>query len=258
MSLEGKVALITGAGKGIGRAIALRLARDGADVVVNDIDGESARQVADEITQLGRRSFAIQADVSQSVEVNEMFAALLKRFGRLDILVNNAGVGPVKTILECTEAEWDEVFAVNVKGVFLCSQAAARQMVKQRSGKIINAASVAGIRGVPYFVPYCATKAAVIVFTQGLARELAPFGITVNAYCPGIIDTDLTANTHRVLARYWGLEVKDVIEKRIADVPLGRMGQPEDVAGLVAFLASSDADYITGQSIPVGGGVVMC
>lgn len=257
VNLEGKVALVTGAGQGIGRAIALRLARDGADAAVNDVVATNAQQVAADVETLGRRSLALVADVSIVEQVRGMFDQLLAAFGRLDILVNNAGIGTVRSILEFTEEDWDREFDINAKGVFLCAMAAARQMIDQGGGKIINAASVAGIRAAPYIVPYCASKAAVILLTQGLALELAPYGITVNAYAPGIIDTAMTANTNRALAHYQRVALEEVIHQRMSKIPVGRLGTPDDIAGLVAFLASDDSNYITGQCIPVGGGLLM-
>ena len=255
--LIGRVALVTGGGQGIGRAIALRLAAEGADVGVNDVSAKAADLVAEEIRSLGRRALPLIADVSDEEAVAGMLAEFLQAFDRLDILVNNAGIGPIHRLHEITAEEWDRVFAVNVRGVFLCSKAAARQMVRQGSGRILNAASVCGLRGSPNFIPYCASKAAVIGFTQGLAHELAPHGITTNAYCPGIIDTAMTANTNLVVGKMLSLTPQEMLERRLQGVPLGRLGTPEEVAELVAFLASDQARYITGQAIPVGGGLVM-
>ncbi len=257
MNLEDKVALVTGAGQGIGCAIALRLAREGADVAVNDASPVNLSQVARQVESLGRRSLELVADVSSSEQVTDMFEQLLTHFGRLDVLVNNAGIGTVQPLLEFTEADWDREFDINVKGVFLCSTAAAQQMIDQGEGKIINAASVAGIRAAPYIVPYCASKAAVILLTQGLALELAPHGIRVNAYAPGIIDTPMTENTNRALAFHQGLSVEEIAQQRLGKIPLGRLGVPDDIAEVVAFLASDASDYITGQCIPVGGGLLM-
>ena len=257
MNLEGKVALVTGAGQGIGRAIALRLAREGADVAVNDVAPTNLSQVARQVESLGRRSMELLADVSNSEQVADMFERLLKHLGRLDILVNNAGIGTVRPILEFSEVDWDREFDINVKGVFLCSTAAARHMIDQGGGKIINAASVAGIRASPYIVPYSASKAAVILLTQGLALELAPHAINVNAYAPGVIDTPMTDNTNRALALHRRLPVEDIIQQRLSRIPLGRLGTPDDIAELVAFLASEASDYITGQCIPIGGGLLM-
>jgi len=257
VNLNGKVALVTGAGQGIGRAIALRLAREGADVAVNDVAPTNLSQAARQVETLGRHSLELVADVSSSEQVTDMFERHLEHFGRLDILVNNAGIGTVQPILEFTEADWDREFDINVKGVFLCSTAAARQMIDQGGGKIINAASVAGIRAATYIVPYCASKAAVILLTQGLALELAPHAIHVNAYAPGIIDTPMTENTNRALAFYQGLSVEEIAQQRLSKIPLGRLGTPDDIAEVVAFLASDASNYITGQCIPVGGGLLM-
>ncbi|WP_248923933.1 acetoin reductase [Paenibacillus hamazuiensis] len=257
MKANDKVAIVTGAARGIGRSIALRLAVDGHHVVVNDVNEEKLRLVAEEIRTLGRRSLAIAADVSVGKEVYAMVDQTVQEFGRLDIMVANAGIAQVKQAIEITEEDWDKVFAVNAKGVFLCDQAAAKQMMKQKSGKIINCASIAGRSGFSLLSHYSATKFAVIGFTQALAKELGPFGITVNAYCPGIVGTDMWELIDEKMGSYLGLPKGDTLKKYAELITLGRVETPEDVACLVSYLASDDANYMTGQSINICGGVLM-
>jgi len=257
MKLQGKVALVTGAGRGIGRGIALRLAQDGADVVVNDVNLENVNKVAEEIKLLGRKSLAIVADVSKGNEVYGMVDQVVAEFGKIDIMVANAGIAQVKLVVELTEEDWDRVFAVNARGVFLCDQAAAKQMIKQKSGKIINCASIAGHSGFSMLAHYSATKFAVVGFTQALAKELGPYGITVNAYCPGIVGTDMWDLIDEKMGQYLGLPKGETIKKYSELITLGRVETPEDVACLVSYLASSDADYMTGQSINICGGIIM-
>lgn len=258
MKLRGKVAIVTGAGRGIGRGIALRLAQDGADVVVNDIQSDLANQVCEEIEVLGRKSRSIVADVSSGKEVYAMVEQVVGEFGKVDIMVANAGIAQVKQAIELTEEDWDKVFAVNAKGVFLSAQAAARQMIKQKGGKIINCASIAGHSGFALLSHYSATKFAVVGFTQALAKELGQHGITVNAYCPGIVGTDMWDLIDEKMGEYLGLPKGETLKKYSELITLGgRVETPEDVACLVSYLASSDADYMTGQSINICGGVVM-
>lgn len=257
MKLQGNVALVTGAGRGIGRGIALRLAQDGADVVVNDVNLENVNKVAEEIKLLGRKSLAIVADVSKGNEVYGMVDQVVAEFGKIDIMVANAGIAQVKLVVELTEEDWDRVFAVNARGVFLCDQAAAKQMIKQKSGKIINCASIAGHSGFSMLAHYSATKFAVVGFTQALAKELGPYGITVNAYCPGIVGTDMWDLIDEKMGQYLGLPKGETIKKYSELITLGRVETPEDVACLVSYLASSDADYMTGQSINICGGIIM-
>ncbi len=276
-NLEGKIALVTGTGgrNGIGRAIAVRLAQEGADVVVNDITPRRAihRQSGDEpawaglpdlvreIEGLGRRSLSIVADVSQGDQVRAMVAQTLDHFGQIDILVNNAGAPAGRDrvpVVELDEEVWDRIQAINAKGTFLCCQAVARAMiVRGAGGRIINMSSVSGKRGVARFAAYCASKFAVRGLTQALAQELAPYQITVNAICPGLIETERVADMAAALAPP-GVTADEqhrlMVERANASTPLGRIGQAEDVARTAAFLASAEADYLTGLSITVAGG----
>ncbi len=260
--LEGKVALVTGAGRGIGRAIALRLAREGADVVINDIDASLASAVAGEVKALGRRSAGIAADVSQRQPVVQLVERAITEMGRIDLLVNNAGIGPAKPLLSIPEEEWDRVMRINVKAAFLMTQEVGRQMVKQGSGKIINIASIAGKQGVSYMAHYSASKFAVIGLTQSAARELARFGILVNAIAPGVADTAMWEKLEQelsdIVTKSSGhtYDTSKVRKRWTAPVLLGRFALPEDIANVAAFLASSDADYMTGQTIVVDGGTI--
>lgn len=247
MVLAGKVALVTGGGQGIGRALALALAEAGADVAVADILLTAAQRVSAEIEALGRRSLAIYVDVTQPASVQAMMEACQQALGGLDILVNNAGIFPIKPVTAITEEEWDRVMAVNLKGTFLCSQAALGPMRRAGGGRIINVASVSGLVGAVGLTHYAASKAGVIGFTKALAREVAPLGITVNAIAPGIIETETTRQTFP----------EGALQAYQAQVPLRRLGQPEDLTGLVVFLASPAAAYITGQVYAVDGGYTM-
>jgi len=242
MDLADKVCLVTGGSRGIGRAICLRLAQEGANVVVNYSTGEDmASQVVREIKKLGQRAIMYKADVSSFDQVSKMIDDIVKEFGRIDILVNNAGVTKDALILRMSEQDWDKVIDVNLKGVFNASRACVKYMVKQRKGKIINISSIVGIYGNAGQVNYAASKAGIIGFTKSLAKELGSRGITVNAVAPGFIKTDMTASF---------LEKEDQIVSRI---PLKRLGNPDEVANLVVFLASGKADYITGQIIAIDG-----
>ncbi|WP_309087059.1 3-oxoacyl-[acyl-carrier-protein] reductase [Domibacillus sp.] len=247
MNLEGKIALVTGASRGIGKAIALELARLGADVVVNYAGSEQkAKETADEITEMGRRSFIVQCDISDSEAVGAMVKETIDQFGRLDILVNNAGITRDNLMMRMKEQEWDEVINTNLKGVFLCTKAVTRQMMKQKSGRIINISSVVGRIGNAGQVNYTAAKAGVIGLTKASARELAPRGITVNAIAPGFITTDMTDELPA--------EAK---EQLIRQIPLGTLGDTADIAAAAAFLAGDGAKYITGQVLGVDGGMAM-
>lgn len=245
--LAGKTALVTGASRGIGRAIALKLAGAGANVVVNYAGSEAAAaETVALIKEMGRDAIMVRANVSQTEEVNEMFKSALDHFGAIDILVNNAGITRDNLLMRMKEDEWDDVIATNLKGVFNCVKAATRPMMKQRSGKIINITSVVGVLGNPGQANYVAAKAGVIGLTKTAARELATRGITVNAVAPGFIDTEMTA----VLP-------EDVKASMMGQIPLGRLGQTEDIASVVLFLASDAANYMTGQTLHVDGGMYM-
>jgi len=256
--LTGKVAIVTGGARGIGRAISLRLAAEGADVAIVDVDPEGAKETAREVEALGRRSLPLKVDVTSAAEVAEMVRRTAEELGSLDILVNNAGIQYIATLLETTEEQWERIFAVNVRASWLCAKAVAEYLVERgKGGRIINASSRAGKTASTLPIgAYVATKHAVIGLTRQLALELAPHGITVNAYCPGIVDTPMWELIDREVARRRGVPVGSVKAAMVAAIPLGRIQQPEDVANLVAFLASSESGYITGQSMNVEGGLV--
>jgi acetoin reductase-like protein len=255
MRLLGKSAIITGAGRGIGKATALRFAGEGADVLVSDLDGESCRRVADAIGAVGRKGVALQMDVTRMEDIHRMVETALREFGKIDILVNNAGVTQIRDPLVLTEAEWDKTMAINAKAVFFCSQAVAREMAKRRSGVILNAASISGRSGKPLLVDYSASKFAVVAITQGLALALAKHGIRVNAVAPGIVDTEMWAQIDREWSALEGKPTGTMKQLRVAAIPLGRIEVPEDVANLYTFLASDEASYITGQTYNVCGGL---
>ncbi len=244
--LEGQVALVTGASRGIGRAIALALATEGAKVVVNYArSSTAAEEIVATISAEGGQALALQADVSQADQVDALISGTLEAFGRIDILVNNAGITRDTLLLRMKLEDWQAVIDLNLTGVFLCTKAVAKGMLKQRSGRIINIASVAGQMGNPGQANYSAAKAGVIGFTKTVAKEMASRGVTVNAVAPGFIETDMTGD----------LPNTDEILKFI---PLGRFGKPEDIAGMVRFLAADPAAaYITGQVFNVDGGMVM-
>lgn len=248
MVLEDKVAIITGSSRGIGKAIALTMAQAGANIVINYYPGmeAEAQGVAEEVEALGRKAMIFGADVTNSEQVDAMVDAVIKKFGQIDILVNNAGITRDTLLLRMKEADWDAVLNTNLKGVFICTKAVARPMMKQRSGKIVNISSVIGLMGNAGQSNYGAAKAGILGFTKSIARELASRGITVNAIAPGFIQTEMT----NVLP-------EEVKTKMAEQIPLSRLGDPEDIANAAVFLASSRAGYITGQTLAVDGGMVM-
>jgi 3-oxoacyl-[acyl-carrier protein] reductase len=246
MDLSSKVALVTGSARGIGRAIALKLAEVGANVAVNDIAsaGEALEGVVKEIESLGRQSLAVTADVSSSEDVARMADSVTNKFGRVDILVNNAGVTRDGLVMRMSDEDWNTVLNVDLKSAFLCTRAVLRPMLKQRWGRIVSIASIVGIHGNAGQANYSAAKAGVIAFTKSVAKEVASRGITVNAIAPGYIDTKMTQN----------LDEKQS-QELLKRVPIGYAGTPCDVAEAVAFLASEEARYITGQVLGVDGGM---
>ena len=247
MSLMGKCAVVTGASRGIGRAIALELASQGAKVVVNYSGSEQkAMQVVDEIKANGGEAIAVQANVSDSVSVQQLMKTAVDTYGSLDILVNNAGITRDNLLMRMKDDEWDDVINTNLKGVFLCTKAVTRQMMKQRAGRIINISSIVGVAGNPGQANYVAAKAGVIGLTKTTAQELASRNILVNAIAPGFITTEMTDSLPE--------ELKEAMLKQI---PLAKLGQPEDIAKAVAFFASDNANYITGQTLHIDGGMVM-
>lgn len=245
--LEGKVAVVTGASRGIGRAIALKLAEEGAKVVVNYSGSQAkAEEVVAMIQENGGEAIAVQASVSQTEEVTALMDAAVKTYGSLDILVNNAGITRDNLIMRMKEEEWDDVLNTNLKGVFLCTKAVTRQMMKQRAGRIINISSIVGVAGNAGQANYVAAKAGVIGLTKTTAKELASRNILVNAIAPGFIETEMTEQLP-----------EDIKQGMLTQIPLAKLGQPEDIAKAVAFLASEDANYMTGQTLHIDGGMVM-
>jgi acetoin reductase-like protein len=258
--LQGQVAIVTGGGRGIGRAIALRLAREGASVAVADLDEAGASAVAWEIAAGGGQALPLSVDVTRRDDADAMVRATVERFGRLSIMVNNAGIAAVAPLMETDEATWDRLMSVNAKGVLLCSQAAARQMIAQAAGgRIVNNASGAGKIAPGQDMPlgaYAASKHAVVALTKQLGLELAGHRILVNCVCAGIVDTPMWELIDREVARRRGVPIGSVKERAVQGIPLGRIEQAEDVANAVAFLVSADASYITGQTLNVCGGIL--
>jgi 3-oxoacyl-[acyl-carrier protein] reductase len=246
MRLKDKVALITGGARGIGQAIAMTFAREGADVVVADINLGTARKTSSEIENLGRKALALEMDVTIYEKVEEGVNKILDKMGKVDILVNNAGITKDNLLLRMSQADWDAVINVNLKGAFNCIKAVSRPMIKQRSGRIISIASIIGLMGNPGQANYAASKAGIIALTKTVAKELASRNINANAVAPGFIQTEMTASLP-----------EDIRKKMLEVIPLAKLGMPQDVANLCLFLASNESSYITGQTITIDGGMVM-
>ena len=246
MNLSSRVAIVTGSGQGIGREIALLLAERGASVVISDVNEATAKAVAAEIESKNVKSIAVTANVTVSADVNKLVEQALSSFGHIDILVNNAGITRDNLLMRMSEADWDLVLNINLKGAFLCTQAVIRHMMKQRWGRIVNIASVVGVIGNAGQANYSASKAGLIGLTKSTAREVASRGITVNAVAPGFIDTGMTQKL-----------TENVKQEFLKQIPVGYFGLPKDVANAVAFLASEEAHYITGQVLNVNGGLAM-
>jgi len=245
VSLDGKNAIVTGGASGIGRAISLRLARDGANVAILDLDAAGAARVAGEVGQLGRRSVAAIVDVADARSVGEGVASARRELGAISILVNDAGIGEIAPLADMTEGQWDRMIGVHLKGTFNCTRAVIGEMIAAGEGRIINISSVAGLAGAVGFVHYSAAKAGVLGFTKALAQEVAATGVTVNAIAPGLIDTPILGKA--------GL-ADDLVKKIVERMPVRRIGRPDDIAGACAYLASEDAAFVTGQVVSPNGG----
>ena len=257
MSIKDKVALVTGAGQGIGRAIALRLADDGADIAIVDLNEENMRQVAEEVRALGRRATTFKADVSDRDQVIAAVEHADRELGGFDIMVNNAGIAQIETLAEVTPEQFEKIMRINVGGVLWGIQAAAAKFKERgQQGKIISAASIAGHEGYPLLGVYSATKFAVRALTQAAAKEFASDGITVNAYSPGVVGTDMWVEIDRRMAEITGARIGESYDKFVGGIALGRAETPEDVAGFVSYLAGPDSDYMTGQAPMIDGGLV--
>ena len=246
LALEGKVVLVTGGARGIGKEIAMVFAKEGANIAICDVNLEEAEKTAKEIQDLGRESLAFKADVTDSNQVQAMVDKILDKLSKIDILINNAGITKDNLLLRMSEEEWDKVIAVNLKGTFICTKLVSKVMLKQRSGKIVNLASIIGIMGNAGQANYAASKAGIIGLTKSVAKELASRNICVNAIAPGFIRTDMTSKLP-----------EEVQKKMLSVIPLARFGEAKDVADLALFLSSESSSYITGQVIQVDGGMVM-
>ncbi len=257
MELEGRVAIVTGAGRGIGRATALELARLGADVVIAELDKPGAERTATEVKGLGRRALALPTDVTSRADLRTMVERTRGELGRIDILINNAGIYRAAAPLDVTEEHWDAIMTLNAKAVFFASQAVLPVMIAQKRGVIVSLASMAGKIGSRTNLPYNVSKAAVISMTKSLALAHAGDGIRVNCVCPGFVETDMWTSVAREQGALMKLTPEEFTRQRAGQVPLGRMERPEDVAQVIGFLASDRAGYMTGQALSVDGGLVM-
>ena len=266
----GKIAIVTGAGQGIGRGVAKRLAQEGAHVVIAEYNRENAEDAAKEISALGVEALAYPIDLGDVDQIPKMITDVVAHFGRIDILINNAGINKTQFMLDVKPEDWDRVQRINQKGLFFCLQAVARQMIDQvpedvkqagksaqSFGKIVNFSSVAGRSGRPYAADYSASKWAVISITQSAALAFAPYNINVNAVCPGLVPTPMWTDIDRVQAERFGMNQGQWMQKSIDAIPLKRAATPEDLAAAVSFLCSTDANYITGQTLNVDGGIEM-
>jgi NAD(P)-dependent dehydrogenase (short-subunit alcohol dehydrogenase family) len=257
VELAGQIAIVTGAGRGIGRATALELARMGADIVIAELDGPGAEQTAGEVRGLGRQALVVVTDVTRRADLATMAERTRTAFGGIDILVNNAGIYRAAATMDVTEEHWDAIMSINARAVFFASQAVLPAMIARKRGAIVNVASMAGKIGSKTNLPYNASKAAVVSLTKSLALAHAADGVRVNCVCPGFVETDMWTTVARQQGALLGMSAEEFTRQRASAVPLGRMERPEDVASVIGFLASPRAGYMTGQALSVDGGLVM-